>query len=103
MQWPPETETWKPVAPDMSGAPKSPAAPKRTVVPQVQTVPEPPVAPQVQTIPKSPAGSSTPSAVDGHKTNINQGALNDDTFTNAVWTENNGGVVANAPVKEENK
>ena len=115
VQWLPETEIRKPVAPDMSGAPKSPAAPKRTVVPQVQTVPEPPVAPQVQTapktptapqvqtIPKSPAGSSTPSAVDGHKTNINQGALNDDTFTNAVWTENNGGVVANAPVKEETK
>ena len=47
VQWLPETEIRKPVAPDMSGAPKSPAAPKRTVVPQVQTVPEPPVAPQV--------------------------------------------------------
>ena len=96
-QWLPEGEVRKPVAPDMSAVPKSP------VVQKVPATSKRSAAPQVQTIPKSPADSRMPSVVDGYKTNANQSTLNDDAFTNAVWKENNGGVVANAPVKEETK
>ena len=57
---------------------------------------------QAISIPRTPAGSRTPSDANanGYRQNANQSVLNDDGFANAVWQDNNGGVVANQQTGE---
>ena len=55
---------------------------------------------QAITIPRTPAGSRTPSDANGYRQNASQNVLNDDGFANAVWQDNNGGVVANQQTGE---
>lgn len=93
----PQTEMRKPVAPDMSTVPKSP------VIPKASTTPKQSVPPMAPSFPREPAGSRTPSAVNGYRTDANQNALSDDAFSNAVWKDNNDGAAVNAPVKGDTK
>ena len=57
---------------------------------------------QAISIPRTPAGNRTPSDANanGYRQNANQSVLNDDGFANAVWQDNNGGVVANQQTGE---
>jgi peptidoglycan/xylan/chitin deacetylase (PgdA/CDA1 family) len=84
----PEKQT--PVTADTTAVSKQPATSKPSAFSQAPSAPG------------LPAG--TPPAVAEHK--ANQQVLNDDAFANAVWKENNGGVVnvsANVPEKETTK
>ena len=55
---------------------------------------------QAISIPSTPAGNRTPSDANGYRQNAIQSVLNDDAFANAVWKDNNGGVVANQQTGE---
>ena len=51
---------------------------------------------QAITIPRTPSDANA----NGYRQNANQKVLNDDGFANAVWQDNNGGVVANQQTGE---